>query len=415
MLHRTARLGIIASLALWAGACGSDATSPSGPPTVSATVPSSGASAAGVATVIEVRYSREVVLPTATAAPVTVTRGTDTVPGTLAVRDGRVLTFTPSDILDPAESYTVQVSGVRDRSGNAASPHSWTFTTAGRAPASVDGARMYVDVERLAHDSMRGRRYGTADELKAATYIRAQLQQVGVEALAGNSWFQGFTWNGLASQNVYGVLRGTGSLVDEWVVIGAHYDHVGQTSAGIMNGADDNASGTAGMMELARALVRHAQTGGFGTQPRRSVLFMGFGTEEAGLVGSNFFCANPLVPLNRIAGMLNLDMIGRLRGDSLSAHGAESAPEWAGLLARYRGTLDVAMPAGLVGTDYRCFLQRGRPALALFTGLHEDYHRATDDAPLINVAGMVQVTNLAQGLAINLMLRSRMPGSATGT
>ena len=414
MQHQLKRVVLAVAGALLLAACGGDSTGPAGPPAVRSTVPESGATAAGVGTTIEVHYSHAVVLPVADATgAIQVTQDGIPVRGSLIVRDGRVLEFTPADVLELGASYVVRVTALRDRSGNTAPPVEWTFTTAGRPLGAMNGGRMFADVERLAHDTMRGRRGGTPDELKAAQYVRAELQQAGLTALTGDLWFQSFTYaSQLSSKNVYGVLRGTGSLADEWVGIGAHYDHVGQSAAGIMNGADDNASGTAGMVELARALAQHARTGGFGTQPRRSVLFMAFGAEEAGLIGSGIFCATPLVPLARIAGMLNLDMIGRLRGDSVEAYGASSAAEWVLLLERYRGALAVATPPGLVGTDYRCFLQRGRPALALFTGMHEDYHKTTDDADRINVDGMVKVTDLAQRLAANLMLRPRMPGPA---
>ena len=175
----------------------------------------------------------------------------------------------------------------------------------------------------------------------------------------------------------------------------------------IYNGADDNASGTAGVLELARALAAHEDGGGFGSDNRRSIMFIAFGMEEAGLIGSGFYCQHPLVPLAKVAAMLNLDMIGRLQNNSLYVIGENTAAEWAGLLRRYNRTLNyVAM--GDAGTDYRCFKQNGRPVMSLFTGLHAEYHQPTDDTELIDVPGITAVSNLALQLAVNLVVRPRL-------
>lgn len=394
--------------ALSLAGCGDDGSGPSaggGRIEIESIAPVQGSRSAGVADTIVVRYSGDVVMP---ASPSFVLlRGSDTVPATFVQRDTRTLLLAPTEILELGQSYTVQVRGVTGTNAVAAPDTTWTFTTAGRALGSVDGTRMFADLQALAHDSMRGRGSGTADELKAAGYLVQRFHQVGLS----DPGLQSFTAAGVNSQNVHGVLRGTGALANEWVVIGGHYDHIGVTAAGINNGADDNASGTAGVIELARVLAAHAQSGGFGNQSRRSVLFIGFGVEERGLWGSAYFCAHPLMPLAAVGGMINLDMIGRLRNNAVEAWVNVGYPgAWIGLLERYRGDLSVPIRAsGLVGTDYRCFVQYGRPGIALFTGTHPEYHQPTDDAVLIDVGGMVKVVNVAASLAADLMLRPRPP------
>jgi Zn-dependent M28 family amino/carboxypeptidase len=160
------------------------------------------------------------------------------------------------------------------------------------------------------------------------------------------------------------------------------------------------------MLELARALVQHANADGFGSNHRRSIMFIAFGMEELGLVGSYFYCQQPLVPLSRLVGMINLDMIGRLRANSLNVIGENSAREWPALLRRYDQALSY-VPLADAGTDHRCFRQNGRPVMSLFTGLHAEYHQPGDDPATLDVAGMRRVADLALALAINLAVRPR--------
>jgi Zn-dependent M28 family amino/carboxypeptidase len=286
-------------------------------------------------------------------------------------------------------------------------PVTWQFTTGGRAAAGVDGERLRAHVQALAHDSMAGRGSATTDELRAAGYVRAEFTRYGLEPYGSSGFFQPFAAQNLgSSQNVVGRLRGAGTLQDEWVIVGAHYDHVGVRNGQVYNGADDNASGTAGMLELARVLAAHAAAQGFGSEDRRSLLFIAFGMEELGLIGSFFYCQSPRAPLSRLTAMLNLDMIGRLRERSLYVIGENTGREWAGMLRRYETSLTYVALAD-AGTDHRCFRQNGRPVLSLFTGLHEHYHQPTDDPPTLDAAGMKLVADLALDLAINLAVRPR--------
>lgn len=275
---------------------------------------------------------------------------------------------------------------------------------------AADRAALLTQVSRLAHDSMGGRGSATLDERRAAQYIEQQFAAFGLDGTSLMP-FVLFSGSSATSQNVLGVLPGSGTLRDEWVVLGAHYDHVGKRllptgDSAIFNGADDNASGTAVVLELARLLSDHVSDGGFGDGPRRSVLFIAFGAEELGLIGSERFCAQPAIPLASIVAMLNFDMVGRLRNNTLAVGGRATALEWPQLLTRHNtaGLLlsDDDCPAC---TDHACFRRAGRPVLWFFTGLHDEYHQPSDDIELINQDGLGRIADLAARLTAELILR----------
>jgi len=392
-------------LALLLAACGGDATGPELPGGATSQ-PKPGADDVSVAATVRITFRRDVQLPGDTANAIWLEQGGTRIAVLVTQPSARQLVLTPTDILDPAASYTVHVgSGLTDTQGVVPSS-SFEFTTGGRPIPQADGQRLIAQIRALADDSMAGRAAGTSDELKAANYIKSEFARYGLSAFSDGEWLQtvppvGFVGN---SQNVIGVLRGEGSLRDEWVVIGAHYDHVGVNNGLIYNGADDNASGTAGVLELARLLAQYRSDDGFGSDSRRSLMFITFGAEERGLIGSYWYCNHPLVPLTRVSAMINMDMIGRLRGDTLYVIGENTGLEWAGLLRRYDQTFNYVAMAD-AGTDYRCFKLAGRPVMSLFTGLHPDYHQPTDDPDLINVPGMTEVAQLALELAVNTAVR----------
>ncbi|MEK6607201.1 MAG: M20/M25/M40 family metallo-hydrolase [Myxococcota bacterium] len=204
-----------------------------------------------------------------------------------------------------------------------------------------------------------------------------------------------------AFRNVIGIARGSDALfVGETVVVGAHYDHLGRGAIGSLEpeseaasarptgravhpGADDNASGVAAMLEIAQAL---------GARPaRRAVVFVAFAAEELGLLGSARFVAAPPRPREGIVAMLNLDMVGRMRGRALEVHGVASAREWREILSRANALeqLDLrTAPKGDGRSDDASFSARGVPALFFSTGLHADYHRPTDRADLLRPEGI---------------------------
>lgn len=288
--------------------------------------------------------------------------------------------------------------------------------TEARPVPATDAGALLTHVSRLADDSMLGRESGTPNERRAALYIAAQFAGVGLQG-ANLAQFPvpparvgGQTE--VASQNVLGVLPGTGRLQNEFIVVGAHYDHVGVRnvlgSPAVFNGADDNASGTAVVLELARLLAAHVASGGFGDADRRSVLFIAFGAEELGLIGSEHYCAMPQFPMMSVAAMLNFDMVGRLRNRMLSVGGMTTAGEWPALLAQQNTEqLSLQSTDCEACTDHACFRRAGRPVLWFFTGFHNEYHQPGDDTNLIDAAGMSDIADLAARVIADLMLRER--------
>jgi hypothetical protein len=208
-------------------------------------------------------------------------------------------------------------------------------------------------------------------------------------------------------KNVIGTVEGSGSLANEIIVVGAHYDHLGYGGMGslargsnaIHHGADDNGSGTTSVLELARR---------FG-QPfkgdRRRIVFMAFSAEESGLLGSEYYCKHPLMPLADTAAMVNLDMVGRLRKDKESAkdrvlvEGSGTAKTFGGLLDRLSEKFELVMKRQASGqgpSDHASFDSVKVPVLFYWTDVHSDYHRPTDTADKINIEGMAKMVDLAE-------------------
>lgn len=198
--------------------------------------------------------------------------------------------------------------------------------------------------------------------------------------------------------NVIGVLPGRDPAVNtEVLVLGAHYDHLGLGGAGSLDatpggrihpGADDNASGVAGILELARTFAARRGT------LRRSIVFVAFGAEEEGTLGSLHFTKNPPVPIEKIVAMVNLDMVGRLRNDTLDVHGVGTSPVWKPLVAKANETTKLKLvfhEGGFGPSDHSSFYAASRPVLFLFTGSHPDYHRPSDTPDKLNAEGEEKV------------------------
>lgn len=396
-------------------ACSPDTVSPPPPPgpepaDIINRLPEAAATDVSVGTVVRIEFGWPVVLPFYPENTIWLEQDTTRIAVTLVCPDSQTVELVPLDVLDPGVTYTVHVGPGIIRHGGLIAADSWTFTTGGRPPPRIeDPLRLLAHVSALADDSMRGRSAGSEEELKAAGYIQTEFERYGLVPFPDSGWMQVVPGDGFlgTSQNVIGVLPGQGSLTDQWVVVGAHYDHLGVRAGQIYNGADDNASGTAAVLELARTLARYTATDGFGSADRRSLMFIAFGAEERGLIGSCYFARVPFMPLSTIVAMLNLDMIGRMRNDSVYVAGIDSGQEWPALLQRYRSTLDYRSVNS--ATDYRCFQNRGIPVISLTTGGHPQYHTPEDDTELINPQGMADVGDLALGLLFNLAVRARGP------
>ena len=201
------------------------------------------------------------------------------------------------------------------------------------------------------------------------------------------------------SKNVVGLIKGTDEKIgDELVVIGGHYDHVGYNKEHkdgedyIYNGADDNASGTAGVMSIAKAFTSMKQ------KPRRSVLFILFTAEEMGLYGSAYYSIHPLLPLDKTVAMLNLDMIGRNGDDTLNIEGASINPDLTTLILKENEKVGLKyVPSGeeMFGrSDHYNFFVKGISGVDITSGLHKDYHTVRDNPNTINHTKVTRISRL---------------------
>lgn len=216
-------------------------------------------------------------------------------------------------------------------------------------------------------------------------------------------------------KNVVGVLEGAGPLADETIVIGGHYDHLGFGGAGslafgsqdIHNGADDNASGTTMVMEMARRLAAQPDP-----LPRR-VVFILFSAEERGLLGSQHYVDNPLFPLKNTVAMVNFDMVGRLNeANDLTVYGTGTSPTFEAIvdgLGKSAGFNIKKIRDGSGPSDHQSFYFKDMPVLFFFTGTHRDYHRPSDDADTINISGMGRIANYTELVLLELLRRPQRP------
>ena len=220
------------------------------------------------------------------------------------------------------------------------------------------------------------------------------------------------------SRNVVAMIPGADAkLKQEWLIIGGHYDHVGvrsKTEAGqdsIFNGADDNASGTAGVMLIAAAFAAEKE------RPKRSLLFIAFAGEERGFYGSSTYVDDPLFPLQQTVAMINLDMIGRNRVDSLTIYGKFNAPDLWAIAEKENKQIGFKLSTGLRreagGSDHVSFNKKNIPTLFFHSGLHQDYHQVGDQAEKINYGKMVYVSKLAFRTAWQLANSSSHPALLT--
>ncbi len=205
-----------------------------------------------------------------------------------------------------------------------------------------------------------------------------------------------------AVKNVVALLPGTERKYrSEYIVVGAHYDHLGYGRIGafpgnlgkLHPGADDNSSGTASVLALAEYFSKH--------RPRRNIIFIAFAAEERGLLGSAHFVKNPPVPLKQIAAMVNLDMVGRLRKNTLQLNGVGTAAEFPSVAEKAARATSLRLKVGTTGygpSDHSSFYSKKIPVFFLFTGVHRDYHRPTDTYEKLNFDGLLKIIRFAAHL-----------------
>lgn len=221
----------------------------------------------------------------------------------------------------------------------------------------------------------------------------------------------------LRVKNVIASIEGIGELSKETVVIGAHYDHVGMGGPGslapgtieVHNGADDNASGTAALLEISK---RFAEQSKDDSQARRRLVFIAFTSEERGLLGSRHYVAHPRFAMESTVAMINLDMVGRMADKQLIVFGMGSSSSFHSLIdfANQTVGLKIRKQNEAIGpSDHQPFFEQRVPVLHLFTGLHNDYHRPSDDFEKINTEGMVWVTDIVYRLGDDLSKRAIRP------
>ncbi len=210
-----------------------------------------------------------------------------------------------------------------------------------------------------------------------------------------------FSVKTIRAENLIGIVDGVGPLSDETIVIGGHYDHIGYGGFGsrvpqrrgeIHNGADDNATGTAAVLEMARRIAA-------GEPPRRRMVFVCFSAEEKGLIGSNYYIRSPPVPLEQTVFMMNFDMIGNLRNNRVEVNGAGTAKEFAEIIrqADEQSPLETRIvPNPFAGSDHLPFVQRRIPVMFCFTGVTSTYHTPDDDFETLNIEGTVSVIDFSE-------------------
>ena len=269
--------------------------------------------------------------------------------------------------------------------------------------------RINDDVNYLSNDKLEGRKTGSKGEQIAADYIADRFKNLKIKAKGTNTYFQDFNFNKpssphdqasfdetendtmISSKNVIGYIDNN---VEHTVVIGAHYDHLGYGGEGslhvgseIHNGADDNASGTALMLDLASQLKFNNRNNNY--------LFIAFSGEEMGLLGSNYFVKNPTIDLSSINYMINLDMVGRLKEDkSLAIYGVGTSPIFKQTINSNNESFNlIENESGVGPSDHTSFYINDIPVLHFFTGQHSDYHKPSDDADKVNFDGVKEISD----------------------
>ena len=256
----------------------------------------------------------------------------------------------------------------------------------------------------LASDEMEGRKPGNPGNFIAVSFIKKEFESYGLETHLQKFTYT-FRWRvglirwrtvEIETMNVIGVLKGTS---DKHVVIGAHMDHLGLDGDGdAYNGADDNASGTTAILELAEAF------GKSDARPKDTIVFIAFNAEELGLLGSKHYVNNPLLPLDDCKLMINLDMVGRLRGTTVTAQGGNLSRSVTQLVDKlddnYPFDVNITVPGNR--SDHAPFNWNGVPVLFFHTGTHPQYHRTTDDSDLINYEGLVNIAKFVKDLTVEV-------------
>ncbi|RPD97753.1 M28 family peptidase [Aureibaculum marinum] len=302
----------------------------------------------------------------------------------------------------------------------------FTFLFIGKINAQTE-TQIYNDVVFLSDDKLEGRKTGSEGEKIAAEYIAKRFKEIGLAPKGNNGYFQDFTFtpktnphgevkfsdtnsnNTITGRNILGYIDNNAK---QTIIIGAHYDHLGYGGEGslyrgekkqIHNGADDNASGVATLLNLAEKLTK--------TNTGNNYLFMAFSGEEMGLLGSNYFVKNSTINLENVNYMLNMDMVGRLKEDNaLAIYGVGTSPIFKHLVTVYNDNFKLILKESGVGpSDHTSFYLNDIPVLHFFTGQHEDYHRPSDDYDKLNYKGMELISEYIYSIITDLDDNGKLP------
>lgn len=286
--------------------------------------------------------------------------------------------------------------------------------------------RIQEDAIFLASDKLEGRQTGTKGEIEASNYITKRFKEIGLDPKGTKGYIQPFTFkpktnphdevkfdvNGdgtITGNNVIGFIN---NRAKNTVIIGAHYDHLGYGGEGslyrdsikaIHNGADDNASGVAVLLNLAAKLKKK--------NTNNNYLFITFSGEEMGLLGSNYFVKNPTIDTKKVSYMINMDMVGRLKKDSaLAVYGTGTSPIFKQTLKSHNDNFKLIQKESGVGpSDHTSFYLADIPVLHFFTGQHEDYHKPGDDSEKLNYEGMETISKYIFNIITDLNDNGKLP------
>ncbi|WP_412559569.1 M28 family peptidase [Winogradskyella sp. MIT101101] len=289
----------------------------------------------------------------------------------------------------------------------------------------VAESKIKEDIAFLADDKLEGRQTGTDGEKKAAEYLIKRYKEIGLDPKGTEGYLQPFSFkpktdphkevefttnadSTITGNNVIGYINNSSKST---IVIGAHYDHLGFGGEGslfrgeekaVHNGADDNASGVAVMLNLASRLKVKNDTAK--VKDNNNYLFMAFSGEEMGLLGSNYFSKNPTIDANSINYMINMDMVGRMKADStLAVYGTGTSPLFKQTLKANNEKFKlIENESGVGPSDHTSFYLIDIPVLHFFTGQHEDYHKPGDDSEKLNYEGMRLISDYIYSVITDL-------------
>ena len=268
----------------------------------------------------------------------------------------------------------------------ACSPSGTAVGSPRQGPVAIDSARMMTDISVLAHDSMEGRMVGTPGSARARAFLERSFRQRGLQPVVANTYLMPFSFErrdtSMTGVNIVGMVRGS-SEPDSYIVVTAHYDHVGMRNGEIYNGADDNASGTAALLAIADYFTSN--------RPQHSIIFAALDAEEGGLRGARAFVENPPVPLESVVLNINMDMVGRNDAGELYVAGTAHYPQLLPYVQRVAQSAEVTLIPGhdrpgarpsddwTNASDHAAFHGAGIPFLYFGVEDHPDYHQPTDE------------------------------------